>query len=121
MVLVEAPQREAFFASRAGVCVYVIVRRHAIRVCFESADASGRIDDQTITEDAAAAIAAAWGVLHANRESLMQLFDRIAEASGPSTSYLTPDGQCSAARDRSAPSSATASGEHGANAFDMDL
>lgn len=80
-VEVTIPKREAFFASRLGVCVYVSVEGHTLRVCFESLDGHGKVEGTEPTTRGARALVAATEGFLACRESLGPLFDQIAEAS----------------------------------------
>jgi hypothetical protein len=77
----QVPGREAFFASRSGVCVYVTVGRHAVRVCFESLDAEGRLEGSDPDGVGERALAAANEAFKAYRATLAPLFEQIAEAS----------------------------------------
>ena len=76
-----SPKADAFFASRAGVCVYVMVQGRSIRVCFPSPGAEGRIEDGGTAEQSAAALAAATAAFASYRDALKPLFAQIAEAS----------------------------------------
>jgi hypothetical protein len=66
---------EAFFVSRAGVCVYVTIGRENIRVQFESIDDEGRVADAS-QEGAPRAIQLARQALHAHRAALGPLFEK---------------------------------------------
>jgi hypothetical protein len=80
----EVPQFEDFFASRVGVCVYVSVDRHPLRICFDSLDAEGRLEGPAPPRPGAASIAIAVATegFIACRNHLAPLFEQIAEASG---------------------------------------
>ena len=71
-----SPKAEEFFASEAGVCVYVNIRGRAFRVLFESPEgpttASGTSD-----VGADEAIAIATEVLSKHRAQLEPLFERV--------------------------------------------
>jgi hypothetical protein len=88
---VEIPKREAFFASRSGVCVYVSVEGRALRVCFESLDGEGKLEGAEPSRRAAKALAAATQAFIACRESLAPLFEQIAEASRTASNTSQPD------------------------------
>ena len=76
MEIVE-PKADNFFATAAGVCVYVQVGRRAVRVQFSSSSAPAAIDgqDEAGTREA---IAVATRVFEAHRRRLLPLFDSIA-------------------------------------------
>jgi hypothetical protein len=77
MTTVTVPVAKDFFATAAGVGVYVEVRRIAIRVTFATADAVGetRLGD---TPDCQEALRVATLALHTHREQLLPLFEKIA-------------------------------------------
>lgn len=68
-----------FFASRGGVCVYVTVRKRAVRVQFATPDAHGVVTDAS-REDAEEAIHIARAALRQHAQSLAPLFDRVARS-----------------------------------------
>lgn len=76
MTSVTEPKAHEFFASRSGVCVYVKVQGHAVRVQFATMDALG------VAENASAgaeqAVIAARAALHRHRDELAPLFDKVA-------------------------------------------
>lgn len=77
MELVE-PKADDFFATAAGVCVYVNIGRRVVRVRFASQDAPAVVDDddQSAAQDA---LAVATRVFETHKRRLVPLFDRIAE------------------------------------------
>lgn len=66
---------EAFFVSRAGVCVYVTIGRENIRVQFETIDGEGKVTDPSQV-GALRAIQLARQALHLHREALAPLFEK---------------------------------------------
>ena len=77
MTAVTVPVAKDFFATAAGVGVYVEVRRIAIRVTFATVDAVGetRLGD---TPDCQEALRVATTALQTHREQLLPLFEKIA-------------------------------------------
>ena len=70
---------EAFFVSRAGVCVYVTIGKANIRVQFDSIDHDGKVADPS-QEGAPRAIQIARQALQAHRDALTPLFDKARPA-----------------------------------------
>jgi hypothetical protein len=68
-----------FFASRAGICVYVVVSQHRFRVSFVDEDAQGVIDDDA-HEGAAEALRQARVALARYRPELGPLFEKVARS-----------------------------------------
>lgn len=77
----ETPGREAFFASRSGVCVYVSVGGYSVRVCFSAPDAEGRVEGEVPPRSAEDALTKATEAFAACGDGLAPLFEQIAEAS----------------------------------------
>ena len=75
------PAADEFFATSSGVCVYVHVGSHAIRVEFDSAEGAGHAKGVT-SEGAAEAEALARGSLQRFKLELQPLFERLASAPG---------------------------------------
>lgn len=75
MTVVE-PSAEQFFASAAGVCVYVKIGHRVVRVQFESLGGPGTVegDLDAIARDALAAASAAF---ERHADQLRPLFERI--------------------------------------------
>jgi len=68
-----------FFASRSGVCVYVIVSQHRFRVQFVDEASRGVIDDDA-HEGAAEALRQARDALEKYRAELVPLFEKVARS-----------------------------------------
>lgn len=66
-----------FFASRAGVCVYVKGRRGVFRVQFAAPDAHGVVQDDD-REGAAEALEVARAALRRHATQLAPLFEEVA-------------------------------------------
>lgn len=66
-----------FFASRSGVCVYVTVRKVAVRVQFATPDANGVVVEGP-REVAEEAIRIARAALSLHASGLAPLFDKVA-------------------------------------------
>jgi hypothetical protein len=76
MDTVTEPTLEEFFASEAGVCVYVNVNGSAIRVWFVAPDAPGCVASEL--PGAAEALALAKAALQKHQAKLAPLFEKIA-------------------------------------------
>jgi hypothetical protein len=72
------PTAADFFASRAGVCVYVRVAGRAIRVRFASTDAQGSVAEALPAADAEQAVKVARAALDKYRDALAPLFEKVA-------------------------------------------
>ena len=70
------PAALEFFASAAGVCVYVNVRGRAFRVQFESPDGPATVQ-RTTEHGADEAVAAASLALDKHKAELTPLFERV--------------------------------------------
>jgi hypothetical protein len=70
------PKLEEFFASEAGVCVYVNVGRNAIRVWFESPDDAGSVTPELPGAEKALAVAKA--AVRRHQAGLVSLFEKVA-------------------------------------------
>jgi len=70
------PKLEEFFASEAGVCVYVSVRGNPIRACFESPDDPGSVDPDVPGAEKALAVAKA--AVQKHQAELVSLFEKVA-------------------------------------------
>ena len=77
MPSLKMPVEKDFFASERGVCVYVEVRSVAIRVEFETPDATGTVRLGT-SEDCMRAAQAATEALQKYRAALLPLFEKVA-------------------------------------------
>jgi hypothetical protein len=77
MSVITVPSAKDFFASTSGVCVYVEVRRIAIRVTFATPDAAGETRLGT-TPDCQEAKRVATMALQTHREQLAPLFAKVA-------------------------------------------
>lgn len=73
---VNEPAFTDFFASSAGVCVYVTVGKRVIRVEFSARDTPG-VARGVNSDEAATAIAAATVSLDRHRDQLQPLFARV--------------------------------------------
>lgn len=86
MTTVTVPVAKDFFATSAGVGVYVEVRGIAIRVTFATVDAVGETR-LGATPDCQEALRVATTALQTHRERLLPLFEKIAReratTSGP--------------------------------------
>ena len=71
------PHSSEFFASEAGVCCYVTVRREAIRICFDAPDAPGRVSD-TSAYGASEALIVATRAFNAHQALLSALFEQVS-------------------------------------------
>lgn len=77
MATVIEPKSEEFFATADGVCVYVRVGGHAVRVQFTSPDGPGTVQGaQDVATDEALAVATK--ALKKHQHTVQPLFDRIA-------------------------------------------
>jgi hypothetical protein len=77
MQSVKEPVAGAFFASSSGVCCYVVVGRHSIRVEFRAPDSVG-VTRGVSSPDAEQASAAATASLQRYRAELIPLFAHVA-------------------------------------------
>ncbi len=72
------PKADRFFATRSGVCVYVMFKDRTFRVRFVAADAHGVVEDHG--EDAEAARVIAGAALRKHAATLAPLFEKVARS-----------------------------------------
>ena len=76
MTSVVEPKAHEFFASRSGVCVYVKVQGHAVRVQFATMDALGVAENASAGAEEAVTVART--ALQRHRSELAPLFEQVA-------------------------------------------
>jgi len=79
MAEIQEPKPQNFFASRSGVCVYVVVGRRTLRVQFADEDAEGVVVEGG-SEGAEEARSVARRAMRENKTALAPLFQKVAQA-----------------------------------------